>query len=102
LFNRGPVAAGGGSGTVNATSWSAGDGYEVGFVPSMRIIVDLADLNRSRWVQLSGNSGHAFHPNYDDQVQLWRTGQDTPMRWDTSSLRSATEHRLTLEPAGTG
>lgn len=47
---------------------------------SRRILNLLTD--RSRWVQLSGTSGHAFHPNYTDRLELWRTGQTTPMRWD--------------------
>jgi penicillin amidase len=102
LFNRGPVAVAGGGGIVNATGWRPGEGYEVTFVPSMRMIVDLSDLDGSRWAQLSGTSGHAFHPNYDDQVELWRTGRDTRMRWRTPSVESAAEHTLTLEPSRVG
>jgi len=99
LFNRGPVAAAGGGGIVNANAWSAVLGYTVNWVPSMRMIVDMSNLDASRWVQLSGNSGHAFHGNYDDQVELWRTGQDSPMRWSRSSIEAAAEDILTLEPA---
>lgn len=102
LFNRGPVPASGGGSIVNATNWSADAGYSVNFVPSMRMIVDMSDLDGSRWVQLSGNSGHAFHANYIDQLELWRTGQDAPMRWERSSIEAAAEHAMTLEPAGTG
>jgi penicillin amidase len=99
LFNRGPVPVAGGGGIVNANNWSATDGYEVDFVPSMRMIVDLGNLDGSRWVQLSGNSGHAFHPNYTDQTELWRTGRNTPMRWTRQSIKAAAEHTMTLEPA---
>ena len=56
-------------------------------MPSMRMIVDLANLDESRWIQLTGNSGHAFHANYDDQFELWRTGQNLPMRWDRGHHR---------------
>lgn len=98
LLNRGPVPAAGGGDVVNATSWSGGAGYEVDFAPSMRMIVDLSDLDESRWVQLTGNSGHAFHANYTDQVELWRTGQDTPMRWTRAGIEATAEHVLTFEP----
>jgi len=92
LFNHGPVGTSGGDAIVNATGWSADEGYEVDAVPSMRMIVDLADLNASRWVQLTGNSGHAFHPNYVDQFELWRTGANLPMRWDRATIeREATQ-----------
>ncbi len=99
LFNRGPVGTSGGDSTVNATGWDPSVGYEVRHVPSMRMIVDLSDLDASRWIQLTGNSGHAFHPNYDDQFPLWRVGQDLPMYWSRTSNENAATHTLTLRPA---
>jgi penicillin G amidase len=96
LFNRGPVAISGGSAIVNATSWPADEGYSTNEVPSMRMVVDLSNLDQSRWVQLTGNSGHAFHPNYSDQVELWRTGQNLPMRWERSSIEAAATRTLTF------
>ncbi len=98
LFNRGPVEAAGGSSIVNATGWTASVGYEVGPIPSMRMIVDLSHLDNSRWVQLTGNSGHAFHPNYDDQVELWRTGANLPMRWDRKTIEAEATDTLTFTP----
>jgi penicillin amidase len=67
-------------------------------VPSMRMIVDLANLDRSRWIQLTGNSGHAFHRNYADQFELWRTGRTLPMRWDRSAIEDQAVDTLTLRP----
>jgi penicillin amidase len=98
LFNRGPAGTAGGDAIVNATGWSAPDGYEVDAVPSMRMILDLSNLDQSRWVQLTGNSGHAFHPNYDDQFELWRTGQNLPMRWDRPTIEAEATGTLTLSP----
>ena len=100
LFNHEPVRVAGGLDAVNATGWSADEGYEADFVPTMRMIVDLADLDRARWVNLSGNSGHAFHSNVADQVELWRTGRDTPMYWSRPAVEGAAAHVLTLEPGG--
>jgi penicillin amidase len=99
LFNRGPVPVSGGAGLVNATNWTAEQGYAVNFVPSMRMIVDLSNLDGSRWVQLTGDSGHAFADNYTDQLELWRTGQDLPMRWGRPAIEAAAKHTMTLEPA---
>jgi penicillin amidase len=102
LFNRGPAAVSGGSSIVNATGWDANgpadDPYTVTAVPSMRMIVDLSNLDASRWVQLTGNSGHAFAANYDDQFDLWRTGQNLPMHWERASVQSDATHTLTLSP----
>jgi len=98
LFNHGPAPVSGGDAIVNATGWNAGEGYTVDAVPSMRMIVDLADLDASRWIQLTGNSGHAFHPNYHDQFELWRTGQTLPMRWSRPAVEKAATETLTLRP----
>jgi penicillin amidase len=62
------------------------------------MIVDLSDLDNSRWVQLTGNSGHAFHTNYDYQFPLWRVGQNLPMRWDRDSIEAAAANTQTLKP----
>jgi penicillin amidase len=98
LFNHGPAPVSGGSAIVNATGWNAGVGYRVTAVPSMRMIVDMADLDASRWIQLTGNSGHAFHPHYRDQFELWRTGQTLPWHWQRESIEKAATDTLTLRP----
>lgn len=97
LFNRSPQAAAGSGDAVNATGAQAG-GYQTGMAASMRMIVDLSDLDESRWVQLTGNSGHPFHENYDDQLPLWLAGTNLPMRWDRESIEGEASHTLTLAP----
>ena len=101
IFNRGPFRVSGGGGIVNASSWDAAEGYEVTAVPSMRMVVDLQDLDRSRWIQLTGNSGHAFHPHYVDQQELWSTGRTLPWTFGEQAVDEATEDTLTLRPPGT-
>ena len=98
LFNSPPVGVAGGDGIVNATGWNPAKGYEVDAVPSMRMIVDLANLDGSWWVNLTGQSGHTFSAHYDDQVQMWRTGALTPMRWSDRDIEVTTRDRLTLTP----
>ncbi|MFC4134392.1 penicillin acylase family protein [Hamadaea flava] len=96
LFNHEKTGVSGGDSIVNATGWTAGEGYEVDAVPSMRMIVNLSNLDDSRWIQLTGNSGHAFATTYDDQYERWRTGQTLPFRFARASIDAATEHTLTL------
>jgi penicillin amidase len=98
LFNRGPEGTAGGGAIVNATGWTASAGYQVDAVPSMRMIVDLSNMDNSRWVQLTGNSGHAFHPNYLDQFELWRTGQNFAMPWTRPVIAAGARETLTLAP----
>ena len=99
LVNSGPHPVGGGSSTVNAMAWDASEGYAVTAAPSMRMVVDLGDLDRSRWVNQTGSSGHPFSPHYDDQVETWLAGET--YRWPSSrkAVVEATEDELTLVPA---
>jgi penicillin amidase len=64
----------------------------------MRMIVDLGDLDRSRWIDLTGVSGHPYHDHYGDQTELWRTGETLPMRWDQTAIRDAAVDTLQLTP----
>lgn len=68
IFNRGPFPVAGGSAIVNATEWDATSSFAVTWLPSMRMIVDLAKLENSLTINSTGQSGHAFHPHYDDMI----------------------------------
>jgi len=98
LFNRGPYEVGGGGGTINATSWDASEGFEVTAAPSMRMVVDLSDFDESRWIQLSGESGHAYNGNYSDQTSMWVDGVTLPWAYTSDAVRDASEHELVLTP----
>ncbi|MEU3233638.1 penicillin acylase family protein [Nocardiopsis alba] len=98
LFNRGPVESSGGSSIVNATGWNATEGYGITTVPSMRMVANLADRDASTWIHLTGNSGHAFHPNYDDQLELWAEGSSLPWAVTEEAVREASTDELTLTP----
>jgi penicillin amidase len=98
LFNRGRYELGGGEDVVDATGWDAREGYEVSWVPSMRMVIDLADLDASRYVNLTGTSGHAFHEHYDDQVPLWAAGESTAWPFSAGAVEAATVDVLTLTP----
>jgi len=102
LFNRGGWEVGGGAGIVDATSWDAAEGFEVTAAPSMRMVVSLGDLDESRWVNLTGVSGHAFNDHYTDQTDLWAEGRTLRWVFGREAVESATEDTLTLEPSGQG
>ena len=98
LFNRGPYPVGGGEAIVNATGWSVKDGYETNWLPSMRMIVDLGNLNNSLTVHTTGQSGHAYSLHYDDMIPMWVNNQYYPMLWDQQTLIQNTEGNLVLQP----
>jgi penicillin G amidase len=98
LFNRGPFPTSGGESIVNATGWNSTESYTVDWLPSMRMIVDLSNLQNSLTIHTTGESGHAFNPHYIDMADLWRTIQYHPMLWDEAQVKSAAGGHLTLAP----
>jgi penicillin amidase len=98
IFNRGPYACAGGEGIVNATGWAADESYQVDSIPSMRMIVDLSNLNNSLMMHTTGQSGHAYHANYIDMADPWRYIEYHPMLWDRTQVEGAAEAHLTLRP----
>ena len=102
IFNRGPFEVGGGGASVDATNWDASQGYDVTSAPSMRMVVDLAHPDRSRWVNLTGASGHVASGHYRDQTPLWVKGDTLAWAFGRRPVLAATEDRLVLEPRPNG
>ncbi len=101
IFNRGGIELGGGNSIVNANSWDAsGPGYDVNAGPSMRMVVDLANLDRSVWVNATGQSGHAYDPHYADQIDAWAANEPFPWPFGPQAVRAAKQTELTLVPPG--
>jgi penicillin amidase len=76
LLTRG-IAVDGGPDTLNrAVSWPSEDGAEFtdGHGPGLRMIADLDDIDASRFIIATGQSGNPLSPHYDDLIALWRDG----------------------------
>ena len=98
LVNRGPFDLGGSSSVVAAFGYDAAEGFAVDHVPSMRMVVDLSDLDRSRWVTMTGASGHPGDAHYGDQTQDWAAGRTYAWPFSEAAVREATDDVLRLEP----
>lgn len=98
-MNPAPVKVGGGSSIVNATSWDAASGsFDVTSGPSMRMVVDLADLDASTWVVVTGASAHPGSPHYDDQLSAWAEGETFPWPFTADAVEGAAEDEQILTP----
>ncbi len=84
--------------TVNVGQYNAGEAkgpYVNRHAASLRAVYDLADLEQSRFIYQTGQSGLVFSPRYRDMSTTWadtgyRALQRQPARW---------VHSLTLAPA---
>lgn len=100
LFNRtAPARVGGGNDLVNSIGWNPALSYEVDWLPSQRMVVDLSDLDASEFIHTTGQSGHAFATNYDSMIEMWVDGEYGPMPWTREAVDAGTTDRLLLSPA---
>jgi len=99
VFNRRSNNVSGGSGIVNATQWIASEGYQTDGLPSFRMVIDLGDPDASLSIHAPGQSGHAYHPHYDDLLEPWAAGEMHPFPWDRDAVESLAESTLVLRPA---
>jgi penicillin G amidase len=98
MLNRGPWKLSGGEATVNATGWNAAGGYGVVWVPSMRMVVNLGDLDKSKWINLTGASGHAYSAHYTDQTGKWVKGELLDWSFSDDAVDKSTTDTLVLKP----
>jgi penicillin amidase len=102
MFNRGPWEMPGGSSIVDANGWKASDGYQVNWAPSMRMVVDLGNLDASRWVNQTGSSGHPYDSHYVDQADAWVANKTFPWPFSEKAVRDGGGDELTLSPDTSG
>ncbi len=95
LFNRGAFTTAGNGETVNANRWRANKSFEVTDIPSLRMIVDLGNLDNSVAIHTPGQSGHAFHSHYNDMVDPWRQIEYLP---ESKNFTTNTTATLRLMP----
>jgi penicillin amidase len=94
LFHR-SIGNGGDRYTVNVAPVNLETPYDQTHVPGYRHLVDLADLQASRFVQTTGQSGNVLSNHYDDLVRLHRDVQYLPMAFGRTAVEGDS---LTLEP----
>ena len=67
---------------------------------SYRGLYDLADLDRSRFIAATGQSGHPLSAHYRDLTELWAAGETISMIRDPDVYAAGAEGRLVLRPKG--
>lgn len=78
FFNVGPFDAPGGNETINNAGINLVSDekvYVAKFGPQMRIIIDFADVEHSKSISPTGQSGNFMSPHYDDQAQMFIDGK---------------------------
>lgn len=98
LFNSDTYPAPGTAFTVDAAVADVTNPFGVNFGTSQRMIVDLADLEASTWVNSTGQNGQLWNRYREDQIPKWVAVEDYPMSFGEAAVRAKPEATLTLEP----
>lgn len=67
-------------------------------IANLRMVVDLGDVEASRFALAGGQSGNPCSPHYDDLVEPW-LGAGIPIPFAPGRVEAATRHTLRLVPA---
>ena len=99
LFVAAELPLGGDEQTVRNAAFEGDGPFDVAVIPSWRAIFDLGDLDRSVGVLPTGQSGDPSSPHWNDQVELWASGDVRPLPFTRAAVEAAATSRLTLQPA---
>jgi penicillin amidase len=97
-FNSATYPARGTAFTVAAAMPDYTNPFAVVFGTSQRMIVDLADLDRSVWVNSTGECAVPFHRHREDQTARWIGLGYYPLVATEAKLRASAEARLEMVP----
>jgi penicillin amidase len=98
IFNIGPFEVGGSGTTVNNGEYRFTAPYQMTLGPSMRKIIDFADVNGALSVIPSGQSGQPMHDHYSDQTPLWKNGEYHTLPIGEDAVAKISKNILYLTP----
>ena len=90
----GPYRSGGSNKTPNAGGFSLKTPYNQTAGASMRRIVDFSNLNKTKFILPTGQSGLPNSPHYRDQAEMYHSGKYRTTMFDESSIRSSSSFKL--------
>jgi penicillin amidase len=94
FFNYGPFPYGGDGETVNRGTHVFDTPYMAEMTASMRMLIDLSDVSRSRVANASGQVGMPLHKHYTDLVDVWLAGDYVDMHLDQDELGAVKKLQL--------
>ena len=92
-LNVGPFLSGGSDKTPNAGGFSLNAPFKQIAGASMRRIVDFNNLNETRMVLPTGQSGIHNSPHYRDQARLFHLGKYRKSNFDEDYIKNKTGYR---------
>ncbi|MCP4138094.1 MAG: penicillin acylase family protein [bacterium] len=86
-FNRGPFPAGGDNHSLNASTFSWGENFDVFNIPVMRMVVDFGLEEPLFLVSTPGQSGNPSSPHYGDMLPFFLEGKNRNMPFKPEAVK---------------
>ncbi|NOX60998.1 MAG: penicillin acylase family protein [Chloroflexi bacterium] len=104
MLNRGPFPVPGSPFTINAHHLDHAFPLQtITAAPIFRMVVDLANWDRSTFITCPGQSGLPGHPFYDNLMHIWLEGEMVPMRFSREKVEESDPlYHLELIPIAEG
>lgn len=98
LLSKGPYPAMGHGMSINNGEYSWNDPFQMILGPSIRRIIDFSDLNYSRSILPTGQSGNPLSEYYGDQTKSWLDGRYKFLYQDSTLFEESTYRTMRLLP----
>ncbi|ALM09148.1 penicillin amidase [Sediminicola sp. YIK13] len=100
FFNVGPFPVIGAREVINNMGFPYDNTrfYKVNSGPSTRRIVDFSDIENSRSILPTGQSGNPFSPHYEDQAEMYINGEFRKMMMNELEIKKTSENILIFQP----
>jgi penicillin amidase len=104
FFNAGPYPVPGGPEVINqiAMPLNAEGVYKATYGPAMRIVLDFADIENSKSILPTGQSGNVMSRHYYDQAIMYNTGKSRKQKMNRKEIENNKMGRLLLQPMRRG
>ncbi len=83
---------------ANARPGTLFDAFAASTIPSYRLAVDMGNLDGTRIIQTTGQSGNPLDRHYGDLIDDWLAGRTLPFPFTPTAVQRAATATLTLEP----
>lgn len=101
-FSLGPMRIGGDTNTVAQAGVRPLDPMgDPAAIANHRMVIDLGDLERSRFALAGGQSGNPLSPHYDDLLAPWLRGEGVPIAWSSAAIEASAVDVMELRPHDT-
>lgn len=99
VLSKGPFPVVGHGMSINNGQYNWDKPFEMVLGPSVRRVVDLSDLSKTKSILPTGQSGNPLSSHFGDQTELWLNGQYRTLYQDSSFFRQADFKTMKLIPA---